>query len=224
MSDTMAEGRRFERLRVFRRGLGLASQRITALPAFRMVARGGIEPPVFTAWVTGLQPAAFAALQPRRKMVGQEGVEPSKSPRSERGAFTSLTTARWCRRQDSNLHCPAPQAGDSASWPTTAKWWASKDSNLHGAVLETAASANCARGPWRRVRDLNPQPVSAVTVFGTARPAYSPTLRTLFSCTKGIVRYDSRKDRLRSERYDSAVSRTARVIGSEISITQAAHR
>jgi hypothetical protein len=59
----MAEGKGIEPLHAFRRDLRLASECITALPAFRIV-------------------------------VGQVGVEPTKSPRSERGAFTSLTTAR----------------------------------------------------------------------------------------------------------------------------------
>jgi hypothetical protein len=119
----MAEGRRLERPRVSRRDLGLAGRCITSLPAFRdlrMVARGGFEPPTFTAWVTALQAAALAAMRPRHRMVGQVGVEPTKSPRSERGAFTSLTTARW---------------------------WAGRDSNSHGATFEIAASACCATGP-----------------------------------------------------------------------------
>lgn len=100
------------------------------------------------------------------KMVGEAGFEPAKSPRSERGAFANLTTRPiWSARSDSNRHFPAPQAGDSASWPTCG-WWAGQDSNLHHAGFKAAASASCATGPnalcrgWRRIQDSNLYPTS----------------------------------------------------------------
>jgi hypothetical protein len=226
----MAEGRRLERPRVSRRDLGLAGRCITSLPAFRdlrMVARGGFEPPTFTAWVTALQAAALAAMRPRHRMVGQVGVEPTKSPRSERGAFTSLTTARWCRRSDSNRHCAAPQTADSANWPTSA-------SNGGPGEIRTLTE-RLLRSPhlpvvlpahvWRSVRDSNPQPNGyGMAAFGTAGLPVGRTLRAIENGCETDLRYDSRDDRLPSERYDSAVSRKARVIEVSDRITQEGER
>lgn len=231
----MAEGRGIEPRTAFAepRRSKPAQCHSASLP---MVARGGFEPPMFTAWVTGLQPAAFTVLQPRRKMVGPVGVEPTESPRSERGAFANLTTARWSGRLESNQHSAASQTAASAYCATSGKWSRRLESNQHLPDFSRTHSPDVLRrdgGPrrirtftgrllrplhlpvvlearWRRVRDSNPQPVLAVTVFGTARPAYRPTLR-LFSCT-GKGSYDSRDvNRLRSNRYDGAVSRTARI-------------
>ena len=68
------------------------------------------------------------------------------------------------------------------------------------AALEAAAYASSANGPWRRVRESNPQPDGyGVAVFKTAGLPVSLTLRTPTDCEKGMS-YDSsdRKDRLRS--------------------------
>lgn len=48
------------------------------------------------------------------------GVEPTKSSRFERDAFTNLTTRAQCFRWDSNPHLPGLKSGDSASWSTKA--------------------------------------------------------------------------------------------------------
>lgn len=69
-------------------------------------------------------------------------------------------------------------------------WCDRKDSNLHGccqpAGFKPAASTSSATiALWRRVRDSNPQPCLPVTVFETARPAYSPTLRVRTSSATG---------------------------------------
>jgi hypothetical protein len=208
----MAEGRGIEPLRASLRDLRLAGECITALPAFRVGGAGWIR----TTSVSLYRRVHCQLMLPRRKMVGQVGVEPTESPRSERGAFANLTTARWSGRKDSNLHSTASQSVASASWATSGKWWATKDSNLHRTALEAVASASCASGPWRRVRDSNPQRCLPVTVFKTARPACRPTLRNAIQLYEWDWRYErDRKDRLRSEEYET-VSRRARITGGSI--------
>lgn len=189
VAGMMAEGTRIERVIAFLRSLGLASQRITALPAFR------------------------------KQMVGQVGVEPTKSPRSERGAFTSLTTARWCRRLESNRYYAVSQTADSANWPTSAMDGRGGIRTLTVPVLSGVPLPVGLHGRWRSVRDSNPQPDGyGVAVFGTAGLPIGLTLRTQnYEIGKS---YDSRdrKDRLRSD--DSAVSRKVRVIGSVAIVAQ----
>jgi hypothetical protein len=202
----MAEGRGFEPLIAFLRSLGLASRHDAALSAFR----GGVGRSR-TCFVS-LYRRVHSSMLRRRQMVGQVGLEPTESPRSERGAFANLTTARWSARSDSNRHRVAPRATASASWATRGEKWAWKDSNLHSPRFERGASASWTTGPWRSVRDSNPQPVGyGVAVFKTADLPIGLTLRTLFSCMGRRRRYDSRdrKDRLRSERYGKPVSRMA---------------
>lgn len=153
----------------------------------------------------------FASQPAFRRMVGEVGFEPTASPRSERGAFASLTTPRWSARSDSNRHYPAPRAGDSASWPTCGNGGRGRIRTFTSATFEVAASASCATRPWRRVRDSNPQPNGyGVAVFGTAGLPVGLTLRTLSVNEKSYDSRDDRKDRLRSD--DNAVSRKARVI------------
>lgn len=121
----MAEGKGIEPLRVSRRGLGLASQRITALPAFRMVGEGGFEPPKSPASEAG----AFASLTTPRwcrradsnrhyaasqtadsaswptsaLMVGPEGFEPSNLLLL-RQPLCHLATGPWRKWRGSNSH------------------------------------------------------------------------------------------------------------------------
>ncbi len=197
--------------------------RSASLP--RMVAWGGIEPPRLRRTIA-LQaiPRPYRSTTP---MVGAGGFEPPKSPASEAGAFASLTTPPWSGRWDSNPHCAASQTADSAGWPTsgrTSNGGPRRIRTYTSPSFELGASAYWASGPLAESEGLEPPAVSPVTVFGTARPACSPTLRTLFSCTNGIECYASRDNRLRSERYDSAVSRRARVIGSAAIVTRKGSR
>lgn len=210
----MAEGRGIEPLSASQRSLDLASRRNATLPAFRVVASAGVEPASCRS--TGeCMPPCFNA-----EMVGQVGVEPTKSPRSERGAFANLTTARWCRRADSNRHYAASQTADSTNWPTSANGGSAQIRTEKLSRLERDALP-FSYGPVAESEGLEPPAVSPVTVFGTARPACRPTLRSVFSCTSWVESYDSRNaDRLRSDRYDSGVSRKARVIDVADSIAQ----
>jgi hypothetical protein len=83
-----------------------------------MAEGAGIEPAIPDGKPRLSKPAQYRSAS--LPMVGRVGVEPTISPRSERGAFTSLTTARWCRRSDSNRHCTGSRPADSANWPTSA--------------------------------------------------------------------------------------------------------
>jgi hypothetical protein len=142
----MAEGRGIEPLCAVRRSLGLASQRITALPAFRVV--------------------------------GQVGLEPTKSPRSERGAFANLTTARWCRRADSNRHYAASQTADSTNWPTSARMVGPLGFEPRNCLVLSEKLCHLATGPiWRKRRGSNSHPVRA-TVFKTVDATIRPRFRT----------------------------------------------
>lgn len=66
-------------------------------------------------------------------MAEGRGIEPripdGKPRLSKPAQCHSASLPRWCSRQDSNLHYPRSERGDSASWPTRA-WWSEKESNL----------------------------------------------------------------------------------------------
>jgi hypothetical protein len=140
-----------------------------------------------------LQAGAVAAGPTRRKMVGQVGVEPTKSPRSERGAFANLTTARWSGRRDSNPHYAASQTADSASWPTSGEMVGPEGVEpSNDASFELAAYASSATGPWRRVRGSNSQVLSDRLFSRQLGLPAVPKLSELFSCTNGIELRQSR--------------------------------
>ena len=78
--------------------------------------------------------------------------------------------SKWCARQDSNLHCPAPQAGDSANWPTSAsgprriRTYTSRVLSTLPLPIGLVARLQL----WRREGGSNSQEVFHSAVFGTA--------------------------------------------------------
>jgi hypothetical protein len=186
----MAEGTGIEPVTASLRSLGLASRRNATLPAFLV-----------------------------NVMVREGGFEPPKSPRSERGAFASLTTPGWCRRSDSNRHYTGPQPVDSANWPTTALMVGPAGFEPANLLLLRQPLCHLATGPWRKRRGSNSHPCEGRQF---SRLLTLPTVHASerYSVVTREICYDSRnEDRLRSDRYERAVSRKVRIIRTEAILT-----
>ena len=122
----------------------------TWVPRLSIVARGGLEPPVFAAWVAGLQPAGIAAIRPRQRKVEGSNLRDCCRPRVSNPApyrSGNLPDSPFHPKGESRV-CQSARFGKMAPVgiePTTIQ-----------RILSTPALPSLPTGPYPR-RDSNSQ-------------------------------------------------------------------